>query len=167
MGTRKKQSEFLGPAAFVQLTMPFWEAVLETDTPDVVFQPVKAMALGQIQAAALFNRRCLACLELSQKLAACRSPEDFLQVQQTFLQDAMRDYSDTVQAMTGAFDNVIADPAADVTQSKAKHDYLPLPNSEPEGDELREDGGDHNQQTSSKPEQTVRQLNGAQGRVRP
>lgn len=150
MSKRTKEPETYGPAALVQVSMPFWQAILETDTPDFVFQPIKAMALGQIQAAALINKRCLAYLELPQKLAACRSPDEFMQVNQTFFQTAMRDYSHAVQDMTIAWDNAGVMQSDGQTQTMVSHDYLRLPGLGPEDDEtVNEDAAETQNSTSA------------------
>lgn len=128
----KSASSIPNPASFFQVGMPFWQMLLETDTPGFVFQPMKAMALGQIQALDLINKRCLACLEMPQKLAACRTPEDFMRENQRFFQDALRDYSAAAQAMAQVWDVAVAGQTGSETETETHHDYLPLPNDKPD-----------------------------------
>lgn len=135
---KKPDPNMFSPTGFTQLGMPFVEAMFETDVPSFVFQPVKVLALGQFQAASLINKRCLACLELPQKLAACRTPIDFMNVQQRFLETAMRDYADAFGTMAEAWGNSLSEQTALDDKPKSKHDYLPLPGTEPEGQDIEE-----------------------------
>lgn len=142
-----------GSAPFLQFAMPFWQMLLETDTPGFVFQPVKAMALGQIQTLDLINKRCLACFEFQHKLAACRTPEDFMREYQQFFQAAMSDYSDAIQAMSRAWDNAVAEQTNRDAQTEVHHDYLPLSDDEPAEDvvvELHTDASGSSRKTSSR-----------------
>jgi len=139
MSERKKPDQNVtGPTSMLQLSMPFLETMLETDVPSFVFQPMKVMALGQIQAASLVNKRCLACLEFPQKLAACRSPEDFAQEQQRFFQAALDDYSDAVAAMTKAWGKAVVEQSEPAKSAQTDHDYLPLPGPEVNEQDIEE-----------------------------
>lgn len=138
----KKSSD--GPESFWQLGNPFLGVMLDTDVSEAMFQPMRAIAIGQINTLALINRRLQACMTLPHELASCRSPNDFVQTNLRFFQMALRDYSDAVENIAKAWDETVSPPAGDQARAAPRHDYLVLPNgADPsaEADEAAEKSG--------------------------
>ena len=123
--TERKQEQ--GPHSFWQLGNPFLAMLLETDAPGHIFHPFRAMAIGQFQTMSLLNRRIQASAELPRRLAACRSPEDLMRENLRFIQGALRDWSDAVQAVADAWDEALHEQTATTRRAKHHHDYLALP----------------------------------------
>lgn len=114
-----------------QLGNPMLGMMVDSDAPGVIFHPMKAIALGQMQVVQLCNRRFQACAELPQKLAACKSPNDFVQLQMRFWQTALKDYSNAVQSVADAWEKAVDDQAKKTEVPKRDHDVLTLPGMTP------------------------------------
>ena len=133
----KRKTE--GPNAFWNPGMPFLAMLMETDAPDVIFQPMKAIAIGQLQASNLVNRRFQALAEFPHKVAACRSPNELMLEQMRFFQTALRDYSDAMQVMAKAWDHAIKEQTGEQAEAPKRHDYLALPGMEPAAEANKSD----------------------------
>lgn len=111
-----------------QLGNPMLGMMVDSDAPGVIFHPMKAMAIGQMQLVQLCNRRFQACAEFPQKLAACKSPNDFMQLQMRFWQTALSDYSNAVQSVADAWEKAVDDQSEDKPKTPNRpHDVLSLP----------------------------------------
>lgn len=120
------------PKTFWDMGNPILQMMLETDAPSSLFQPMKAMALGQIHTMTLINRRMQALSTFSHQVMTCKSPQQLAEAQMRFIQTAWRDYSDAVQSMSAAWDQAIeTQVGADQDLSKAppSHDYMSLPSA--------------------------------------
>lgn len=115
-----------GPQSFWQMGNPFLNVMLETEVPGLVFQPWKAMALGQIATVSLINRRMKACSEMPYRLASCRSPQQLMQEQMRFFQVALRDYADAVNQVSEAWSKAVAAQDGANGAKRPRHDYLSI-----------------------------------------
>ena len=114
----------------------FWNAsvanpVSETDFAQLMFQPMKAVVLGQLALFSLVNRRAQARLELPNRLAACRTAEDLMREQMLFFQVALQDYSKANRKIADAWGvamkaDRVSETEVEPNASVQKHDYLGL-----------------------------------------
>lgn len=117
-----------------QMGMPVLEMMFDSDMPSTVFQPLKAMSLGQIEMSALINRRLQACAELPHQLATCRTPQDMVNLNMAFFQTALKDYAQAVTMMAEAWEKALQQQdgfSPPMSEARA-HDYLSLPSDQPD-----------------------------------
>jgi hypothetical protein len=98
-------------------------------TPQVGEQMMRGYARWQAEVQGLMARRAQAYMELPNRLAQCRTPQDIVQEQQRFWKTCFEQYGQSSQQIMQAFMQMMAMPlvAGLPSEPANRHDYLSFP----------------------------------------
>ena len=96
---------------------------LETMTQSMA--PVKGFARWQLEVAGLMSRRTQAYMEIPSRLSRCRTPQDLMNEQTRFMQNAFQQYSESSRRISDAWMQAVV-PAGFGATSKGgrERDYI-------------------------------------------
>ncbi len=98
-------------------------------TPQPAEQIMRGFVRWQLELQGLMFRRAQAYLELPGRISQCRTPQDLMTEQQSFLQTMYSHYTESSQNVMTAWAQMFQLPVAspETSRSKGERDYLSFP----------------------------------------